>query len=47
MIVFCADKTDPLRDYDSTKEIALCKKDIKAGFQWIKEENEKYLRKEK
>ncbi len=47
MIVFCADKTDPLRDYDSTKQIQACKEDIYAGFQWIKEENEKYLRKEK
>ena len=47
MIVFCADKTDPLRDYDSTAQIQACKEDIYAGFQWIKEENEKYLRKEK
>lgn len=46
MIVFCADKTDPLRDYDSSKEIALCKEDIVKGFQVIKEQNERYLKKE-
>lgn len=47
MIVFCADKTDPLRDYDSSELIAACKEDIYTGFQRIKAENEKYLRKEK
>lgn len=44
-IVFCADKTDPLRNYDSSELIALCEKDIHQGFIKIKEENEKYLRK--
>ncbi len=45
MLVFCADKTDPLRDYDSSDLIALCKEDLALGFQKIKEENEKYLKK--
>lgn len=45
MIVFCADKTDPLRDYDSTDMIEACKKDIASGFQWVKSENDKYLKK--
>lgn len=46
MIVFCADKTDPLRGYDSTAQIQACKENLYEGFQWIKKENEKYLRKE-
>ena len=29
---FCADKLDPLRGYDSSKQIALCKEDIIEGF---------------
>lgn len=30
--IYVADKYDPYRDYDSSKEIELCKKDINAGF---------------
>lgn len=30
--LYCADKLDPLRGYDSSKQIALCKKDIDEGF---------------
>ncbi len=32
MCIYTADKYDPSRDYDSSKEIKLCKKDIEAGF---------------
>jgi len=32
MCVYCADKLDPLRGYDSSQEIKLCNKDIKKGF---------------
>lgn len=32
MCIYVADKYDPLRDFDSSKEIALCKKDIYKGF---------------
>lgn len=32
MCVYCADKLDPLRGYDSSKQIALCKEDIIEGF---------------
>lgn len=32
MCIYVADKYDPSRDYDSSREIALCKKDIIAGF---------------
>lgn len=47
MVVFCADKTDPLRKYDSEDKINACKKDIARGFQWIKDENKRYLQKGK
>lgn len=30
--IYCADKYDPYRDFDSSKEIELCKKDINKGF---------------
>lgn len=30
--LYCADKLDPLRGYDSSASIALCKKDIDEGF---------------
>lgn len=32
MCIYCADKYDPSRKYDSSKEIALCKKNIQEGF---------------
>lgn len=32
MCIYVADKYDPSRDYDSSKEIAICKQDIVAGF---------------
>ncbi|WP_423901085.1 nicotinate-nucleotide adenylyltransferase [Eggerthia catenaformis] len=30
--LYCADKLDPLRGYDSSKQIEICKKDIHEGF---------------
>lgn len=47
MMVFCADKLDPLRGYDSSELISLCEHDLYQGFLRVKEENEKYLRKGK
>lgn len=32
MTIYCADKLDPSRGYDSSSDIALCKQDIVAGF---------------
>lgn len=32
MCIYVADKYDPSRGFDSQKQIALCKKDLKAGF---------------
>ncbi len=46
MIVYCADKLDPGRGYDSSKEIALCCKDIKAGYIVVKQQQQEYLEKE-
>jgi nicotinate-nucleotide adenylyltransferase len=43
MIVFCADKLDPLRGYDSSAMIQACKEDIVSGFKWVTQENKKYL----
>lgn len=45
-IIYIADKLDPSRDYDSSKEIALCKKDLDAGFKVVQEQQLAYLRKE-
>ena len=47
MIVFCADKLDPLRDYDTSKGIKLCNDDLYQGFLKVKEDNIRYLRKGK
>ena len=40
MMVFCADKLDPLRGYDSTKLIEICNKDIKEGFDLVVQQRE-------
>ncbi|MDD6467750.1 MAG: bis(5'-nucleosyl)-tetraphosphatase (symmetrical) YqeK [Erysipelotrichaceae bacterium] len=45
-ILYLADKLDPSRDYDSSKEIDLCKKDLKAGMAVVKQQQLAYLRKE-
>ena len=47
MAVFCADKLDPLRDYDTSKGIQLCNQDLYKGFLKVKEDNERYLKKGK
>jgi len=44
-IIFIADKLDPSRGYDSSKEIALALKSIDTAFQVVKKQNEEYLRK--
>ena len=43
MIIFCADKLDPLRGYPVQKQIDLVKQDLLQGFWMVKEENRKYL----
>ena len=46
MIVYCADKLDPIRGYDSSSEIELCTGNIREGFRLVHEEQDEYLRKE-
>ena len=46
MIVYCADKLDPGRDYDSSREIALCTANIRKGYQTVKQQQFEYLKKE-
>lgn len=46
MIVYMADKLDPLRGYDSSQQIALAKKDLKEAFLQVKREQLEYLQKE-
>lgn len=38
-VIYCADKLDPLRGWDSTKLIEECKKDINQGFISVLKEN--------
>lgn len=47
MCVFCADKLDPLRGYDSYDLISLCKKDLKVGFERCKDSNRQYVEAER
>lgn len=46
MILFCADKLDPSRGYDSAKTISLCKSNLVLGFEKTKQEQKEFLRKE-
>lgn len=42
-LIFVADKLDPSRGYDSSKEISLAKQDLKKGFEKVKQQNKVYL----
>lgn len=46
MILFCSDKLEEGRGYDSSKEIAYCMKDLRKGFIEVKRQQEEYLKKE-
>ncbi len=43
MLIFCADKLDPLRNYDTSFGINICKENLRNGFEYEKAENKKYL----
>lgn len=45
-VLFIADKLDPLRGYDTNHQITLCKRDLKAGFDLVKKEQQTFLHKE-
>lgn len=47
MIVFIADKIDPLRGYDSSALKEVCMKDLYNGFMLVKAENKAFLEREK
>lgn len=46
MILYCADKLDPGREYDSSREIELCRKNIREGYRTVMKQQQEYLRKE-
>lgn len=46
MIIFIADKLDPLRGYDSSGLIRACMHDLYNGFMLVKRENKEYLEKQ-
>ena len=46
MMLYCADKLDPGREYDSSREIALCQQNIVEGYQTVMKQQQEYLRKE-
>ena len=46
MILYCADKLDPGREYDSSREIALCEHNIVEGYRTVMQQQQEYLRKE-
>ena len=45
-IIYVADKLDPSRGYDSSKEMELCKRNLDEGFKLVKKQQEQYLVKE-
>ncbi len=47
MIIFCGDKLERGRGYDTSEQIALCKQDLHRGFLRVKQEQQAYLKKEK
>ena len=46
-IIFIADKLDPSRGYDSSKEIQLAEKDLEKAFRLVHQQQAEYLQKEK
>lgn len=45
-ILYIADKLDPLRGYDSSKEIEISSNDLEKGFETVKQQQYAYLKKE-
>ncbi|MCF0114410.1 MAG: HD domain-containing protein, partial [Erysipelotrichaceae bacterium] len=43
LIVYIADKTEPTRGYDASRELALARKDLKVAAELIKEEQKAYI----
>lgn len=47
MIIYLADKLEPLRGYDSSKELALAEVNLKAAVKLVHAQQQEYLKKEK
>ncbi len=47
MILYMADKLDPLRDYDSSQEIALAERHLHKAYELVHAQQRAYLKKEK
>ena len=47
MILYMADKLDPLRDYDSSQEIALAEENLHKAYELVHAQQQAYLKKEK
>lgn len=45
-ILFIADKLDPSRGYDSSREIMVSKRSLKEGYALVKQQQQEYLKKE-
>lgn len=45
-LIFVADKLDPSRGYDSTKQIEISVKNLQVGFEIVKQQNRDFLKKE-
>ena len=45
-ILFIADKLDPSRGYDSSREIEISRKSLREGYRVVKQQQEAYLKKE-
>lgn len=46
MILFAADKLERGRGYDSSREIELCKRNLKLGYQEVKRQQQAYIKQE-
>lgn len=44
MILYVSDKLDPARGYDSSETIALCKRELKQGYQEVMRQQQEYLK---
>ena len=47
MILYISDKLDPSRGYECSSTLALCKQNLRQGYEQVKREQQEYLKKEK
>lgn len=46
-VVYCADKIEPTRDYDTREMLDVCNRDIEEGFLFVLNENKKHIESKK